>query len=71
MSTKRAIRYLIKKKGKTTPMQKKEEVAQHPDNKIDQDFPGFPHGQSSEKIIHPVTRTEKKTAGVYPEQQKH
>jgi hypothetical protein len=34
-------------------MQREEEVAQSTDNKIDQDHPGFPHGQSSEQMIRP------------------
>lgn len=40
------------------------EVHEHADNKIDQDFPGFPYGQSKEKIINPTTETEKKVAAV-------
>ncbi len=49
---------------KTTPIKKQEEVYQHPDNKIDQDFPGFPHGQSKENLINPVSHKDKKTAAV-------
>jgi hypothetical protein len=34
---------------KTTPIKKEEEIATHPDAKIDQDFPGFPHHPSTKK----------------------
>ena len=37
--------------GKTTPIKAKEQVQQSNDEKIDQDFPGFPHGQATENII--------------------
>ncbi len=49
---------------KTQPIKKKEDVAKNPDKKIDEDFKGFPHGQASEKIIKPITKTEKKTARI-------
>ncbi len=48
----------------TEPIQQPEEVSQHPDNRIDADHPGFPHGQASEENIKPETATEKKTAQV-------
>jgi hypothetical protein len=51
-----------KKSGKPKPIIDKNEIPVHPDNKIDQDFPGFPHGHSAEKIINPSTSTEKKVA---------
>ncbi len=34
------------------------------DNKIDQDFSGFPNGHSTENIINPKTDAEKMTADV-------
>jgi hypothetical protein len=40
----------------------KEEIAQHPDNKIDQDFKGYPHGPAKDETINPKTEKEKKTA---------
>ena len=51
-----------KKPGKPKPINDKNEIPTHSDNKIDQDFPGFPHGHSEEKIINPTTSTEKKIA---------
>ena len=40
------------------------EVQQNPDQHIDQDFPGFPHLPADKKSITPVTKIEKKLAGV-------
>ena len=48
------------KKGIT----KKEEVVDNPDNRIDQDFPGFPHPPSQEKNINPKTSEEKADANL-------
>lgn len=56
----------ITAKGKTNPIKKKEEVQANPDNRIDQDFPGFPHAPAKEHIINPKTEEQKKTAGVKP-----
>lgn len=42
----------------------KEEVYTHSDNKIDLDFPGFPHGQSQPQLINPKTKAQKRTAAV-------
>ena len=47
---------------KNDPIQKKEEIAQHPDNKIDQDYKGYPHGPAKDETIKPETEEEKKTA---------
>ena len=47
---------------KTDPIKKKEEIRQNPDNKIDQDFKGYPHGTAKEEIIKPETGEEKKIA---------
>lgn len=49
---------------KTSPIKKEEEIQQNPDQRIDQDYPGFPHAQSSKKHITPKTATEKQAAGV-------
>ncbi|MCG2617572.1 hypothetical protein LZZ85_24950 [Terrimonas sp. NA20] len=62
MKTKRFQQYLDTKKGNA--MDNKNDVAKHPDNKIDQDFEGYPHGSAKEKVIKPETATEKKTAAV-------
>lgn len=40
------------------------EIQQNPDQHIDQDFPGFPHLPADKKSITPVTKIEKKLAGV-------
>lgn len=44
------------------PITKKEEVAANPDNKIDEDFKGYPNGPATDKTIQPVTPDEEKTA---------
>lgn len=63
MKTKRFQEYLQHKKaGKA--IRQKEEVSGHSDEKIDQDFSGYPHGHAKEKIIKPRTKTEKKTAAL-------
>ncbi|MES1215199.1 MAG: hypothetical protein ABUT20_06775 [Bacteroidota bacterium] len=49
---------------KTKPITSKKEIQKSPDKHIDQDFPGFPHGQSKEEVINPKTKSQKKTAGV-------
>lgn len=40
-----------KKEGKTQPIKKKEQVQQSKDERIDQDFPGFPHPPATEEVI--------------------
>ena len=42
----------------------KKDIPKSSDAKIDQDFPGFPHGNATEKIITPETTHEKKVAAV-------
>jgi hypothetical protein len=49
---------------KSSPIKKEKEVAQNPDPRIDQDYPGFPHPPSAKKNIAPEKETEKKAAGV-------
>ena len=63
MKTKRTREYLQHKKA-NKGMRQKEDVAKHSDEKIDQDFSGFPHGHAKEKIITPRTKTEKETAAL-------
>ena len=48
--------------NKPDPIRKKEEIRQNPDNKIDQDFKGYPHGTAKDEIITPKTKEEKKIA---------
>jgi hypothetical protein len=49
---------------KSSPIKHPEEVQRNPDLHIDQDFPGYPHLPSDKKSITPVTKTEKKLAGI-------
>ena len=51
-------------KNTPKPITKKEEVRDNPDNKIDQDFKGYPHGQAKEEVIKPETDEERKIADV-------
>lgn len=51
-------------KKKPGPITTKEEVRQNPDNKIDEDFKGYPHGHARDEIIKPETDEEKKIADV-------
>jgi len=48
--------------NKNRPITKKEEISQHPDNKIDEDFKGYPHGPAKDETIKPTTPHEKKVA---------
>ena len=50
--------------NKAKPITKKEEVRENPDNKIDEDFKGYPHGQAKDEIIKPETEEEKKIADI-------
>ena len=47
-----------------SPLIDKKDIPLNSDNKIDQDFTGFPHGNATEKLITPKTDLEKKVAGV-------
>jgi hypothetical protein len=47
---------------KTHAIREKDEVRKNPDNKIDQDFTGYPHGPAKEEIIRPRSRRQKETA---------
>jgi hypothetical protein len=46
----------------TKPIKHKEEIKQNPDNKIDQDFNGYPSGPAKDETINPKTEEDKKTA---------
>ena len=48
--------------SKTKPITKKEEIRQNPDNKIDQDFNGYPSGPAKDETINPKTKDEEKIA---------
>ncbi len=49
---------------KNEPLDKKEEVQNSNDERIDQDFEGYPHNQSKEDIINPKNETERAIADV-------
>lgn len=51
-------------KNKTRPITKKEEIKQHPDNKIDQDFNGYPNGPAKDETINPATPQEERVADI-------
>ena len=42
----------------------KDDVAQNPDHKIDEDFQGYPHGPAKDETIKPNTKQEEKLADV-------
>ena len=50
--------------NKAKPITKKEEVRENPDNKIDEDFKGYPHGNATDEIIKPETEEEKQIADI-------
>ena len=43
---------------------KKEDIQKHPDNKIDEDFKGYPHGPAKDETIKPKTKEQEKTAAI-------
>ena len=45
-------------------MNRKEEIARHPDQKIDEDFKGYPSGPAKDETIKPATEQHEKTADV-------
>ena len=51
-------------KRKPDPITEKEEIAQNPDAKIDQDYKGYPHGPAKDETIKPETEVEKKIADI-------
>lgn len=51
-------------RNKANPITKKEEVEKNPDNKIDEDFKGYPHGNAKQNLIKPETEEERKIADV-------
>jgi len=50
-----------KKESKPEPLQK-EDIQKNPDERIDEDFPGYPHPPSNEQMINPVTEEEQANA---------
>jgi hypothetical protein len=49
-------------KNKTSPIQKKEEIKKNADNKIDEDFNGYPNGPAKDETIKPKTKQQKEVA---------
>jgi hypothetical protein len=49
-------------KSKSNPIRKKEEIKQNPDNKIDEDFKGYPAGPAKNETIKPKTKQQKEVA---------
>lgn len=47
---------------KNKSIKKESEIQENPDERIDQDFPGFPHHPATQKNINPETTVEKKSA---------
>ncbi len=51
-------------KKDNNPINRKEQIAQHPDPKISEDFNGYPSGPASDASISPKTSEEKQAAGL-------
>jgi hypothetical protein len=49
-------------KAKNNPIKNKEEIKKNPDNKIDQDFNGYPSGPAKDQTIKPGSDQERKIA---------
>ncbi len=46
------------------PLINKEDVEKSPDNKIDEDFPGFPHAPAEKEMIKPESEKDKINANL-------
>ncbi|HKZ67102.1 MAG TPA: hypothetical protein VJ111_12125 [Chitinophagaceae bacterium] len=64
MKNKRLGKYLQQKAARKNDTIHKKNIQQHPDKRIDQDFPGYPHAPAKEEIINPQTEQEKKVAAI-------
>jgi len=65
MKNKRLHRYLEQKAArKNTPITQRQDIQNSSDNRIDQDFPGYPHAPSKEELIKPGTKEQKETASL-------
>lgn len=51
--------------NKAQPMKEQEEVQKNPDQKINQDYPGYPHPPSTEETIKPKSGMERKIADTH------
>lgn len=52
-----------KSKGKTTPIKRAEDVKNSKDEKIDQDFPGFPNHPATPEVIKNKGKDKETNAG--------
>ena len=59
---KKIIKKLAPPPRHTKPIRTPEDVEKSRDNRIDQDFPGYPHAPSKEELINPKTNNQRKTA---------
>jgi len=50
-----------KNEGQSKPIKTKEQVQQSNDERIDQDFPGFPHAPSTEEAVKTKGKATAKT----------
>lgn len=64
MKNKRLRKYLQQKADRNSDPIQKENIQNHPDKHIDQDFSGYPHAPAKEEMITPKTKLEKKVAAV-------
>ena len=64
MKNSRLRKYLEAKKAKNKPISQKEEIQNNPDNKIDEDFKGYPKGPANDDTIKPKTKEQKKVADI-------
>jgi hypothetical protein len=60
----RLLKYLEAKKEQNKPIRQKEEIQNSPDNKIDEDFKGYPKGPAKDETIKPKTKEQKKVANI-------
>lgn len=65
MQNKRLRKYLLQKEAKKKEVMREETVQSSSDQRIDQDFSGYPHAPSKEKIISPESSEEKKVAALH------
>ena len=62
MKNSRLRKYLEAKKAKNKPIVQKEELQNNPDDKIDEDFKGYPKSPAKDETINPKTKGQKKVA---------
>jgi hypothetical protein len=63
MKSRRLRKYLQQKSAtKNKPITDIQDIQNNPDNHIDQDFKGYPHGSAKQEMINPKTKQEKKVA---------